>query len=87
MDRSRQLERDEIPDWVDDLLGPWQGVRSVIVEDYGDHLCVALYTGGSGFHFRISVCPTDVNRRSPLWWFGESIGLEQHGIYLETEGK
>jgi hypothetical protein len=81
------LERDEIPDWVDDLLGPFQGIRSVIIEDSGYGPCVALRNGGSAFHFRISVCPTAVNRRSPLWWFGESSGLEQHGIYLETEGK
>jgi hypothetical protein len=86
-DQSRFLEGDQIPDWVDDLLGPSQGIRSVMIEDSGDRPCVALRTGGSAFHFRISVCPNDVNRRSPLWWFGESNGLEQHGIYLETEGK
>jgi hypothetical protein len=86
-DQSRWLERDEIPDWVDDLLGSFQGIRSVMIEGSRDGPCVALRTGGSAFHFRISVCPTAVNRRSPLWWFVEPSDLEQRGIYLETEGK
>ena len=85
--RSYWLAPEQIPDWVDDLLGPWQGVRSVSVEDSPDSPCVAMYTGGSAFHFCIRVCPTPVNRDSPLWWFGDASGLEQHGIYITTEGK
>jgi hypothetical protein len=85
--QSWYLEPYEIPDWVDDLLGTFQGVRSVMVEGSGDGLCVALRTGGSAFHFRISVCPSSNLRPSPLWWFGERSELEQHGIHLETEGK
>jgi hypothetical protein len=85
--RSYYLAPDQIPDWVDDLLGPQQGVRSVMIEGVGKDTCVGLRTGGSAFHFYIRVCPTPVNRDSPLWWFGDASGLEQHGIYIETEGK
>jgi hypothetical protein len=86
--RSGRLEPDEIPDWVDDLLGPFQGVRSVGVEDHGGEPCVALFTGGSAFHFRITVCPLHVRDDAPPWWLGELAHFESHqGIYLETEGK
>jgi hypothetical protein len=57
------------------------------VDEYGTGWCVVLRTGGSGFHFRISVCTSPPGRRSPLWWIDEYGGLEQQSILLETEGK
>jgi hypothetical protein len=81
------LEPDEIPDFVVDLLGPFQGVRGAEVRP-GDDPSVDLFTGGSAYHFRIRVRPSRVSRDLPPWWVGEGAGLEsQPGIYLETEGK
>jgi hypothetical protein len=83
-----QLAPEEIPDFVDDLMGPFQGVRSVRVDEYGDP-SVTLYTGGSAYHFTIRLRPARVRRGPWPWWLGEVAGeLEwRPGIDLATEGK
>ena len=83
-----RLEPDEIPDFVDDLMGPFQGVRSVGV-DSGDDPSVTLYTGGSAYHFTIRLRPSRVRHGPWSWWVGEVAGeLEwRPGIDLATEGK
>jgi hypothetical protein len=83
-----RLERKDLPDWLEDMLGRFEGVRSVGVQDYGDEACVALRTGGSAYHFRIDVCPSERERARPPWWAGEGNGLAwRPGIYLDIEGK
>jgi hypothetical protein len=82
-----EVARDEIPDWVDGLLGPSQGVRSVMIEQYGYDRCVSLRTGGSAYHLRISVCPSRPSRGTSPWWLGADESECRPGIYLETEGK
>jgi hypothetical protein len=85
-ERWSGLEPDEIPDFVGDLLGPNQGVRGGEVR-HGDDPSVDLFTGGSGYHFRIRVDPSGVSH-APPWWLGGWAGLEwRPGIHLETEGK
>jgi hypothetical protein len=83
-----RLTPDEIPDFVDDLMGPFQGVRSVGVESSGDP-CVTLYTGGSAYHFVIRLRPSRARHGPWSWWLGEVAGeLEwRPGIDLATEGK
>lgn len=82
------VPRSEIPDWLDDVMGPFQGVRGVTVrlekEPY-----VTLYTGGSAYHFRIDVWPSRASHRPLPWWVGEGAGgLEwRPGVDLMTEGK
>ncbi|HMC89039.1 MAG TPA: hypothetical protein VKI17_05805, partial [Gemmataceae bacterium] len=82
-----RLARDEIPDWVDDLLGPFQGIRSMGIENLERDPCVALYTGGSAYHFAVRVCPSRVRRGTPPWWAGEDGSDWWPGISLSTEGK
>jgi hypothetical protein len=83
----RGLEAEEIPDFVNDLLGPFHGVRGVVVES-GANPCVSLYTGGSAYHFSIRVCPARLNLSKPPWFAGESESFEwRPGVYLGTEGK
>ena len=86
-DKPFWLEAAEIPDWVDALLGPNQGIRSMGI-NHGDNPCVTLYTGGSAYHFRISICPKGVEHGPLPWWVGE-VGqfTQRQGIYLATEGK
>jgi hypothetical protein len=83
----RRLAPGEVPGWVDDLLGRFQGVRAADVEDRGDDPCVALRTGGSAYHFRIDVCPSQAPRPSLPWWLGDDAGQPWPGVYLSTEGK
>ncbi len=86
-ERPGRLAPDELPGWVDDLLGRFQGVRQVDVEDQGYGPCVALRTGGSAYHFRIDVCPSQGNRPALPWWLADDAGQPRPGIYLSTEGK
>jgi len=81
------LEREALPDWVDDLLGPFQGVRGGGVEDYGNDPHVTLYTGGSAYHFQIRIYPSEVRRHQRPWWMGDNAAELQPGIHLSTEGK
>jgi hypothetical protein len=86
--RPLRFENNELPDWVVDMLGRFEGVRGAGVQEYGDEACLTLYTGGSAYHFRIDVCPSRVNHGAPPWWAGEGNGLEwRPGIYLNIEGK
>jgi hypothetical protein len=85
--RQPRFDRTELPDWIDELLGPFQGVKGVFV--YGadqDDPSVVLYTGGSAYHFQITVHPKRRERNPPLWWFG-SESEWQPGIYLGIGGK
>jgi hypothetical protein len=88
-ERRDALARPEIPDFVDDLLGPFQGVRSVQV-DSGEHPCVNLYTGGSAYHFHIRVRVPREKGGPPRPLGPNEIpsALEwRPGIDLDTEGK
>lgn len=81
------IAREDLPVWIDDLLGPFEGVRSVGVNTRNDS-CVFLYTGGSAYHFQIRVCPSHDSGGQPPWWLGEVAGLEwRPGIHLSTQGK
>jgi hypothetical protein len=86
-DNHRRIEREELPEWVDDLLGQFQGVRGAGVEGSGDNTHVSLYTGGSGFHFRIRVYPSRTTPDPSPLWFGEAPGQWTPQIDLDTEGK
>lgn len=77
----------DIPPWVDDLLGRFQGIRSIGVENAGGEAYVALRTGGSAYHFRIQVCPTKAGDGPRPWWIGDDGSTWRPGIYLGTEGK
>jgi hypothetical protein len=81
------LARDEIPDWVDDLLGPFQGIRSIGIENLEHDPCIALYTGGSAYHFCIRVCPSRSRHGRPPWWAGQHGSDWWPGISLSMEGK
>jgi hypothetical protein len=81
------LEREALPDWVDDLLGPFQGVRGGGVEDYGNDPHVTLYTGGSAYHFQIRIYPSEVRRHQMPWWMGDDAAELQPGIHLSMGGK
>jgi hypothetical protein len=81
--RPAWLEPTELPDFVEDLLGRFQGVRTAGV-DTGADPSVTLYTGGSAYHFQIIVRPSRAGRdpqdvQRPDEW--------QPGIYLGTGGK
>jgi hypothetical protein len=93
---DRGLARGEIPDWVEQLMGRFEGVRSggVYLRTRGvlygeDDPCVVLYAGSSAYHFEIFLRPSRHRRDPPAWWFGEgTAGLEwRPGIFLETGGK
>jgi hypothetical protein len=82
-----RMSQNEIPEWVDRLLGSYQGVRSVTV-DTGNEPCIRLFTGGSAYHFQIRVGPPRVGQRPPLSWAGTLDRVEwRPGIYFSTEGK
>jgi hypothetical protein len=86
--RPPRFGRNELPDWLEDLLGNFEGVRSAYVVGGGDEWCVVLQTGGSAYHFRIDVCPDQHASGGAPWWAGEGNGLEwRPGITLEIEGK
>jgi hypothetical protein len=88
------LSAAEIPTWVDDIMGPFQGIRSVGIYLRpggvlfgGDDPCIVMWSGGSAYSFRIVVRPWG-GTPSPPWWIGAIDGMEwQPGIYLSTEGK
>jgi hypothetical protein len=86
--QKNSLAQEEVPEWVDALLGPFQGVRSVGIES-GAEPCVVLYTGGSAYHFRIRICPSRAHQQPRPWWIGQVLGdLEwRPGIDLAAEGK
>jgi hypothetical protein len=84
----------EMPDWVEQLLGRFEGVRSAMVYPEpggygGADPCVILFTGSSAYHFQIFLRPSRKPRDPPLWCFGEgTAGLEwRPGIVIETGGK
>jgi len=85
-ERSPQLEPEELPDFVDDLLGRFQGVRGGFVR-LTDDPHVILFTGGSAYHFQIGIYPSEVDRPPPPWWAGEDARTRLPGIYLSTGGK
>ncbi len=85
-DERRALTPDEVPDFVADLMGPFQGVRSIEVRNVDDP-SVLLYTGGSAYHFRITLRPSRVNQDAPPWWVGADSDEARPGVYLEPEGK
>jgi hypothetical protein len=91
--RAHSLAPGEIPDWVDRLMGRFEGVRTVAVYaepgGYGGEPCVILFTGSSAYHFEIFLRPSRQRRDLLPWWLGEgTTGLEwRPGILLETGGK
>jgi hypothetical protein len=58
-----------------------------MVEDHGYGPCVSLRTGGSAYHLRISVFPSQVSRGTSPRWLGADESEWRPGIYLATEGK
>jgi hypothetical protein len=79
---------EELPRWVEELLGRNEGVRAAGIQNHGDEACVVLFTGSSGYHYRIDVCPSRANPGNPPWWAGEGNGMEwRPGILLNVEEK
>jgi hypothetical protein len=78
---------DEVPDFLDDLMGrlpgwPWVHVNADAPEPY------VQVANSSGYAFMITICPSCRAREPVPWWIPEWTRLEwRPGIYLETAGK
>jgi hypothetical protein len=86
---SAWLAPEEVPDDVLELLGPGQGVRGAMLQD-PERGTVLLFTGGSGYHFQITVSPWQIEQPPPAAsrWLGTGFPFVwQPGIELGTGGK
>lgn len=86
-DQPIRRERQELPEWIEELLGPFQGVRGAFVRVDGPDPHVMLYTGGSAYHFVIYLYPSQADRDPLPWWTGDEASKLRPGIYLGTGGK
>jgi hypothetical protein len=86
-DKKPFVEPDEIPDFIKDLMGRFQGVQSVGLGGWGAEPCVTIYTGTSAYSFRISICPSRISQGGPPWWFGDDGSEWRPGIFVGTQGK
>jgi hypothetical protein len=78
---------DEVPDFVDDLMGPIPGWPIVHVDTYAQDPYIAI-ANGSGYAFQITICPSCIAQKPQPWWVPEWTRLEwRPGIYLETAGR
>jgi hypothetical protein len=86
-DKSPRLEPDEIPKFIDDLMGPGQGIKMVGLGGWGAEPCVTIHTGTSAYSFRIDICPSRKSKEPPMWLFGDDGSEWRPGIFVGTEGK
>lgn len=86
-DKPPHIEPQEIPNFIDDLMGPGQGIRMVHLGGWGAEPCVTIHTGTSAYSFRISICPSRTSQAPAPWWLGDDGSEWRPGILVGTEGK